>query len=126
MARSYSSKEVKALQRKYKELYAKFSQLDNLKERSRSQIQAAASKIAANSSADILRDIPVDELSRHKKGLRVKLLHDAGIHTVADVIKASPFALSSINGISPEGAQEIKNIASSIADTAQKGAKIPW
>lgn len=124
MARSYSSGEVKALQRKYQELYARFGQLDNLAQRSCAKISAASSKIAAGSSAQLLNTISVDELSRHKKGIRVKWLHDAGFHTIADVLRANPFQISAINGISPQGAQEIKQIAAAIADTAQKGAKI--
>ena len=122
MARNYSSGEVRALQRKYQELYARFGQLDGLVQRCRSEIQAASAKIAAAGSAELT--ISVDELARHKKGVRVKMLHDAGFHTIADILKASPFQISAINGVSPEGAQEIKRIAAQIADTAQKGAKI--
>lgn len=124
MARKYSSGEVKAWLRKQQELYARFRQLDNLAQRSRSEIQAASSKITAGSSAKLLENIQVDELSRHKKGIRVKSLHDAGFHTIADILRANPMQISSINGISPEGAKEIKNIALSIAQTAQKGEKI--
>lgn len=124
MARNYSSGEVRALQRKYQELYAKFRQIDGLAQRSRTEIQSASSKIAADSSAELLRGIPADELSRYKKGIRVKSLHDAGFHTIADIMRANPFQLSAINGISPEGAQEIKKTAAAIADTAQKGVKI--
>lgn len=124
MGRNYSSSEVRALQRKYQELYAKFRQLDGLVQRSRSEIQSSASKIAAAGSSELLATISADELTRHKKGIRVKSLHDAGFHTIADILKASPFQISAINGISPEGAQEIKKIAAQIADTAQKGAKI--
>ncbi len=124
MARSYSSSEVRSFRRKYQELYAKFRQLDGLVQRSRSEIQSAASKIAASGSAKLLATIPADELTRHKKGVRVKSLHDAGFHTILDILNASPFQISAINGISPEGAREIKTIAAQIADTAQKGAKI--
>ncbi len=124
MARKYSSGEVRAWLRKHQELYAKFRRLDDLAQRSRSEIRAASSKITAGSSAKLLENIQVDELSRHKKGIRVKSLHDAGFHTIADIIRANPMQISSINGISPEGAKEIKNIAVSIAQTAQKGEKI--
>ena len=124
MARTYSASEVRALQRKHQELYAKFRQLDTLSMRCRTEVQSAASKIAASGSAELLGTIPVDELTRYKKGVRVKSLHDAGFHTISDLVKANPFQLSAINGISPEGAQEIKSIAASIAETAQKGTKI--
>ncbi len=124
MARTYSSGDVRRLQQTYQALYAKFRQLDTLTQRCRADIQAACAKIAAADSVGILQSIPIDELNREKKGIRVKSLHDAGFHTIADIVKANPFQLSAINGISPEGAQEIKRAAASIAETAQKGAKI--
>lgn len=124
MARTYSTAEVKTLQRKYQELYAKFHRLDTLEQRYHADIQKAAAKIAGEGSIDLLRTVPVDELNREKKGVRVKLLHDAGFHTIADIMKANPYQLSAVNGISPEGAQEIKKAAASLADTAQKGMKI--
>lgn len=124
MARNYSASEVRALQRKYQELYAKFRQVDSLAQRCRTQITDAASKLALSGSEELLKTIPVDELTRYKKGVRVKSLHDAGFHTIHDILKAHPSRISSINGISPEGAQDIRKAAASIADTAQKGAKI--
>ena len=124
MARSYSTGDVRRLQQKYRELYARFSQLDSLSEQCRTDIRTACAKIAGEKSADILRTIPVDELNREKKGVRVKSLHDAGFHTIADILKASPFQISAINGISPEGANEIKRAAAGLAQTAQQGFKI--
>ena len=124
MARKYSSSEVKALLRKHRELYARFGQLDALAQRSKAEIQAAASKITAESTAKLLETVDVDELSRRKKGIRVKSLHDAGFNTIADILRANSMQISSINGISPEGAKEIKSIAVSIANTAQRSAKI--
>ena len=124
MARKYSSSEVKALLRKHQELYARFGQLDALAQRSKAEIQAAASKITAESTAKLLETVDVDELSRRKKGIRVKSLHDAGFNTIADILRANSMQISSINGISPEGAKEIKRIAVSIANTAQRSAKI--
>ena len=124
MARKYSSGEVKAWLGKHRELYSNFRKLDELAQRSRGEIQSAASKITAESCAQLLENIQVDELSRHKKGIRVKSLHDAGFHTIADILRANPMQISAINGISPDGAKEIKKIAVSIAKTAQDGEKI--
>ena len=124
MARKYSTGEAKQLQRDHQELYAKFRRLDELAERCRDEIRSAAAKIAGEDSMALLSAVPVDELNREKKGIRVKLLHDAGFHTIADIIKASPVRLSAINGISPEGAQAVKEAAAALAETAQSGAKI--
>lgn len=124
MARTYSTFEVKRYKRTYQELNAGFRQLDNLTGQYREEIRNASSKIAAQESLELLKGIPVDELNREKKGIRVKTLHDAGFHTVADIVKAQPYQLSAVNGISPEGAAEIKKAAAAIAATAQQGAKI--
>ncbi|MBQ9248132.1 MAG: hypothetical protein IJ171_06060, partial [Ruminococcus sp.] len=96
MARNYSSSEVRAFQREYQELYAKFRQLDSLAEQCLTQINTATGKIASGGSNEILQTIPVDELSRYRKGLRVKSLHDAGLHTVADVMRANLYQISAI------------------------------
>ena len=124
MARTYSTAEAKRFKRTYQELYAKFNQLDSLCDRCREEVKTASAKIAAEESMELLRSIPVDELNREKKGIRVKTQHDAGFHTIADIVKAQPYQLSAVNGISPEGAAEIKKAAAEIAATAQKGAKI--
>ncbi|MBQ3416547.1 MAG: DEAD/DEAH box helicase family protein [Ruminococcus sp.] len=124
MARAYSTSEAKRFRRIYQELYAKFRQLDSLADRCREEVKTATAKIAGEESMELLKAIPVDELNREKKGIRVKTLHDAGYHTIGDIVKANPYQLSAINGISPEGANEIKKAASAIAETAQKGAKV--
>ena len=124
MARAYSTGEVKRLRRTYRELYARFRRLGTIEEGIVKDIKAASLKIAGEGSMELLDTIPVDELNREKKGIRIKTLRDAGYDTIADIVKADTYRLSAINGISPEGANEIKAAAASIAATAQKGAKI--
>ncbi len=124
MARNYSTAEVKQMRRTYQDLYARFRQLDSQAERVQAEIQAATAKIAGEDSMAILRAIPVEELNREKKGIRVKALREAGFYTVADILTAKEYQLSAINGISPEGARAIKQAAAELAQTAQNGAKI--
>lgn len=124
MARNYSTGEAKRLLRTYRDLEAKLNRLDDAAQRCRAEIDSAASAIAEGESMELLADIPVEELNRDKKGIRVKMLRDAGFCTVADILKASSYQLSSINGISPEGAVTIKNAAQELAAQAADGAKI--
>lgn len=124
MARKYSAGEVKELLRTQRELYSKMDRLEQLANRNRADILKAASDVAAQSAGGLVDDIPVDELNRDKKGIRVKLLHDAGLHTVGDVLRMSEYRLSAINGISPEGARAIKDAAQELSSTAQSGVKI--
>ena len=124
MAREFSSGDAKRLQRRWQDLSSKINRLETMAQRQRAAIQASASAMTGDSSRELLAGVPVDELNRDKKGIRVKMLHDAGFHTVADVLNAPEYRISAINGISPEGARAIKQAAQELAATAQSGARI--
>ena len=124
MAREFSSGDAKHLLRRYQDLNTRIKQLDTAVERQRAAIRSASDAMVNDSSNEILKTIPVDELNRDKKGIRVKMLHDAGIHTIADVIAAPEYRIAAINGISPEGARMIKDAAQELASTAKSGARI--
>lgn len=124
MARKYSSSEVKNLLRTQQNLYAKLNKLETRANRIRSEILSAANNMAGDSAGELVKDIPVDELNREKKGIRVKLLHDAGIHTIGDLLKTSEYRLTAINGISPEGARMIMESAKALSATAESSVKL--
>ncbi|MBQ3330866.1 MAG: DEAD/DEAH box helicase family protein [Ruminococcus sp.] len=124
MARDFSSGDAKRLQRRWQDLKAKMERLETMAQRQRAAIQASASAMAGDSSRELLASVPVDELNRDKKGIRVKMLHDAGFHTVADVLNAPEYRISAINGISPEGARMIRQEAQALANTAKSGVRI--
>ena len=124
MARSFSSGDAKRLLNIQKDIDSKLRQIDSADVRMREDIKAAAMNIAGDSSMEVLAGIPVEELNRDKKGIRVKSLRDAGFTNLADIMNASMRSLSDINGISPEGALAIKQAASEIAETAKSGTKI--
>lgn len=73
---------------------------------------------------NVLRESPVEELGRSKRGLRVKALREHGYNTVADVAAASVHSLASVYGISEDTAYSIKGIANGMAAEARKGVKI--
>ncbi len=124
MARKYSTGEVKRLLWLHKDMESKLSRVLSVGDRLRAEISAAAESIAGADSVALFDDIPVEELNREKKGIRVKMLRDAGFATVGDVLRASDYRISSINGISPEGARTIKDAAKALAVMASQGAKI--
>ena len=124
MARNFSSGDAKQLTRRYQDLSSQMARVDTLAQRQTAAIQAAAAAMTGESSKELLQTVPVDELNRDKKGIRVKMLHDAGLHTIADVLNAPEYRISSINGISPEGAKMIKEAAQELANTAKSGARI--
>lgn len=85
---------------------------------------AAAEGLAAAEAMEVLREIPVEELNRERKGIRVKALRDYGYNSILDVLAASESSLSSVYGISEDAAYTIKSIANDIASKARQGAKI--
>ena len=87
-------------------------------------VRGYAEKVLASSALQILKNVPVDEISREKPGVRIKTLRDAGITTMADVYSSSVYQLASIHGISESVAYDIKKIARKFLTEAQGGAKI--
>ena len=81
-------------------------------------------KYMGNSLYDLLRDIPIDEINRAKKGIRVKALKDAGYATVADIYVASQGQLEDVKGIGWSGAFDAKHEAEKIAGEAQVELKL--
>ena len=124
MAREFSTADAKHLLDIHKELSSQTEKLNSAAHRLRIDIKAAVLNMAGDSSSELLKTIPVEELSRHQKGIRIKSLQDAGFVTVEDVMQASEYKIAAINGISPEGAKQIKSIASEIAEIAKNGTKI--
>ncbi len=88
------------------------------------KIKLAAERMMAQTSLEILKDVPVDEVNRAKAGFRIKTLKDAGFNTMADVYSASIFQLSSLYGISENAATSMKRIAKELLDGARKDVKI--
>ena len=72
----------------------------------------------------ILKEIPIEEVNRDRKGIRVKALRENGFTNYADVFTASMYQISAIRGISEDGAYRIKHIVSDVADTASKTTKL--
>ncbi len=124
MARSFSGGDAKRLLRVQKDTELRLNQINSAADRLRGEISSAVEDMTIDSSFDILKTIPVEELNRDKKGIRVKALRDNGYNTLADIIRASDYSLSAINGISPEGARSIKQAAVDLAQMAKTGAKI--
>ena len=74
----------------------------------RTAVVKAANEDVASEAMDILAGIPIDEINRDKKGIRVGLLKEAGLTSVADLADVSVFDLEDIKGISEDGAYAIK------------------
>ena len=90
----------------------------------RREVETAVEAVMDWEVQRILGEIPVEELNRDKRGIRVKTLRDAGYETVADLTKADVRRLTALNGISPAGAAEIHSIVRELASQARQGIRI--
>lgn len=73
---------------------------------------------------NVIREIPVEELNRAKRGIRVKTLRDAGYKNIADIYTSSINKIASVQGISYSAAMNIKDIAMGFAKGASNNVKI--
>lgn len=124
MARPFSATDVKRIIAEHRELLKQLSEVEGFLTECRSEIESAAEKLVTREVLNVLKDIPVEEINRDKRGIRVKALRDYGYSSVADVVTASVYSIASIYGISEDAAYMIKSIADSIAARARQGMKI--
>ncbi len=87
-------------------------------------IVQASQEYLKNESIEVLEGIPVEELNRGKKGIRVKLLRTHGYNSYADVYYASVYSLSKIKGISEEKVHLVKNIVSGTLEATKDEIKL--
>lgn len=124
MAKNFSSREAKDLIAKHKSLEKSLIDVISLEESLKSNIKNSADSLAMQEILKVLRGIPVDELSRYKKGLRTKPLIDHGYTFIADIYALSIYNLANIKGISQDNAYTIKRIVGDIVDKTRKETKI--
>lgn len=124
MARPFSSDEAKRLLQIHHDTLKMLREGEASENEYREKVKAAADAIVAQGVLNVLRESPVEELGRSKRGLRVKALREHGYNTVADVAAASVHSLASVYGISEDTAYSIKGIANGMAAEARKGVKI--
>lgn len=124
MARPFSSDEAKRLLQIHHDTLKMLREGEASENEYREKVKAAAVAIVAQGVLNVLKEAPVEELGRSKRGLRVKALREHGYNTVADVAAASVHSLASVYGISEDTAYSIKGIANGMAAEARKGVKI--
>ena len=124
MARPFSSDEAKRLLQIHHDTLKMLREGEASENEYRENVKAAADAIVAQGVLNVLKEAPVEELGRSKRGLRVKALREHGYNTVADIAAASVHSLASVYGISEDTAYSIKGIANGMAAEARKGVKI--
>ena len=124
MAKPFRTQEAKEVLDQHLVLQKKLSALEKSIEKDRNDVLNISNALVTQEVLKLLRDIPVEEINRGKRGFRVKTLHESGYHTMADLSSATVSMLASIRGISWEKALAMKNIANNMTNQVRQGLKI--
>lgn len=124
MARLFTATEGTRLINEHKKLLASLEEARNSPEKYKEEITKASEAVIASQVMEMLRQVPVEEINRDKRGFRVKALRDYGYETIADLAAASRRSLSSVYGISEDAAYSIKFIVNEMIKQASQGVKI--
>lgn len=124
MARPFSSADAKRLIDEHNRIKSQLSAAVTSAEQYRSEILTSSEALVAQEVLSVLKDIPIEEINRDKKGFRVKALRDYGYCSIADISTASVYTIASVHGISEDTAYSIKHIVGDIVSKARQGVKI--
>lgn len=124
MGKNFSTREAVSITKKFADFADNLSALARADALAKRGVVAAGDNIVRTGVMEVLCGVPVDELNRNKSGIRVKTLHDSGIHTIADIVTVSREELVNINGISEEAAYTIKRSADQFVRETAKQVKI--
>jgi SNF2 family DNA or RNA helicase len=124
MARPFTSRDAKRLIDEHRELKTRLSKAEAYSDHCKVSISKASEALVAQEVLNVLKDIPIDEINRDKRGFRVKALRDYGYNSIADISTASVYTIASVHGISEDTAYSIKRVVDDIVSKARQGVKI--
>ena len=124
MARPFSSVDAKRILERHNNAFENLNSAEELADKYRESVKKASEALVAQEVLNVLRDIPVEEINRDKRGFRIKALRDHGYNTIADIAPASVYSIASVHGISEDAAYSIKRIVDDIVAKSKQGVKI--
>lgn len=124
MAKLFDTADAERLIQEHRMMLEELDEIAQYEDNVQIDIEKAANLVVTRNVLDVLRDIPVEEINREKGGFRVKALRDYGFRSIADIVAANVYSISSVHGISEDAAYSIKRIANNMADKVREGAKI--
>lgn len=124
MARLFSATDAKRIIERHQNIIEKLNNSVSSVEKYRTKAKEASDALVAQEVLKVLADIPIEEINRDKRGIRVKALKDYGYRTIADISTASVYSIASVHGISEDAAYTIKSIVNDIVSKARQGVKI--
>lgn len=124
MERMFSFSDARMLFQKHNEIQSRISEVRKSSEKYQISVKEAMDHYVATEVLKLMRDIPIEEVNRDKRGIRVKALRESGFLTYADILTAFVYQLAAVRGISEDGARIIKKIVSDASTTASKTTKL--
>ncbi len=124
MARSFSPADAKRVLERHQSIFEKLNGAEAYVEKYRENVKKASEALVMQEVLKVLRDIPIEEINRDKRGFRVKALREHGYRTIADIAPASVYSIASVHGISEDTAYSIKRIVVDIVAKTRQGIKI--
>ncbi|MBQ4105915.1 MAG: DEAD/DEAH box helicase [Clostridia bacterium] len=124
MARPIDSKSAKQLLSLHKVFLQSLKTVSSSTDKYSDNINSLCRSLLDSETQKILRNTPVEELNRDKRGFRTKTLRDNGYGTIADLYGVAVSKLAQLSGISDEAAVAIKTSVDQLAKAAKDSAKI--
>lgn len=124
MTKNFTSKDAKSVISKHQYLLDSFTEISNLKQTLKNNIINATNSIINHQIFHVLHSMPIEHLSKYKRGLRIKPLITNNITTMADLWRSSVYNIEAIKGISSNTAYELKNTVVDIANEIRSKTKI--
>ena len=85
MARLFSATDAKRIIERHQNIIEKLNNSVSSVEKYRTKAKEASDALVAQEVLKVLADIPIEEINRDKRGIRVKALKDYGYRTIADI-----------------------------------------
>lgn len=124
MAKIFKTKDVKYLVNKHKDILKNLRKSIDLEKELQNQIKLAVNKMVTSEVLKVLRDVPVEEINREKRGIKIKALKEGGYLSIADLATASVHQIASVRGISEDTAYTIRQIVKELVNQTRKNTKI--
>ena len=121
---NFSPRDVRECLDRHEELQKRLRHAAEYEGETRAQVALAAQLLQQQMVTGILREIPIEELSRQKSGIRIKLLRDSGYETVADLVDVPVKALTGIDGIGPQTGSDLCNMVRELQIQAASGIRL--
>ena len=97
LAKLFDTADAERLIQEHRMMLEELDEIAQYEDNVQMDIEKAANLVVTRNVLDVLRDIPVEEINREKGGFRVKALRDHGFRSIADIVAANVYSISSVH-----------------------------